>query len=607
MSDIVTLNGYKIKDEKAVRSYDTIALMKADTKLKEGYHVKTKGYYEANDGANAEYIIVDDDSLVDDGGSIHVLTNGLRAKLIVNDNVNVKQFGAYGDNTHDDTQAFLNAVAYIDSLLSSNKVYILEVPTGVYKVTDTIHLNYYIRMRVKGFVEINYDNTTGTCISIDDTPLKNIYFENGLYKSPIISGKNGGLRIFGKGRDNDTIGIQLAGDTADTSSTQEPRNGIEYVMIERFGVGLKYGTNNNYWTHFTEVVFTNNYKGLQIGSSTVTSIHNTDENITFDKCIFGGNCYALYELAPTIFKFFKTSFDMNEVLFYTNNAGKMIGFYECWIERNGLKKFINFLPEADKGMFINTSQTSKQLIFNNSYFTYGGEDEGAEVKNYLIRGNFTINGDNNHVEVGINFGGGGKHRLFLTDENCYIHKNGMFSSVIALSRKDSLNLNSEFNNTTNGDLPSSVSGTFGDYTVSRVYRFTGEIEDNDYYGENHMLHFTTPGGGYYEFISKKYSCKYGDIIRPLCIFKVDSDYLSSGSGLTCKVHFYDENDNLIETTTPGNINKQEDVYFMPAASSYKTPQMATSYDIEIDIYSNTSMAQEQSEEFYIYGIYSYKL
>lgn len=108
MSDIVTLNGYKIKDEKAVRSYESIAQMKADTKLKEGYHVKTKGYYETNDGGNAEYIIVDDDTLVDDGGSIHILNNGLRAILV--DNVAKPEvFGAYGDGIHDDSSAIQQA------------------------------------------------------------------------------------------------------------------------------------------------------------------------------------------------------------------------------------------------------------------------------------------------------------------------------------------------------------------------------------------------------------------------------------------------------------------------------------------------------------------
>ena len=135
MSDIVTLNGYNIKDEKAVRSYQTVALMKADTKLKEGYHVKTKGYYEDNDGGQGEYIIVDDDTLVEDGGSIHTLTNGLRAKLIIeNDSVNVKQFGCVGDGETDDTTNIQNA------LNSSAKI--IYIPSGNYLVSSTLTLPF---------------------------------------------------------------------------------------------------------------------------------------------------------------------------------------------------------------------------------------------------------------------------------------------------------------------------------------------------------------------------------------------------------------------------------------------------------------------------------
>lgn len=121
MSDIVTLNGYKIKDEKAVRSYESIAQMKADTKLKEGYHVKTKGYYEANDGGHGEYVIVDD-TLVDDGGSIHVLTNGLRAKLITNKSeINVSQFGIKGDGIYDDSIGIQKAIDYACSLVQNKE------------------------------------------------------------------------------------------------------------------------------------------------------------------------------------------------------------------------------------------------------------------------------------------------------------------------------------------------------------------------------------------------------------------------------------------------------------------------------------------------------
>lgn len=136
MSDIVTLNGYKIKDEKAIRSYDTVASMKADTKLKEGYHVKTKGYYETNDGGNSEYFIVDDETLVDDGGSIHVLNNGLRAILILKE-ITPEYFGAYGDETHDDTVAIQKAIDYANTnenyVVHFRKKYLTSSPITLYE------------------------------------------------------------------------------------------------------------------------------------------------------------------------------------------------------------------------------------------------------------------------------------------------------------------------------------------------------------------------------------------------------------------------------------------------------------------------------------------
>ena len=134
MSDIVTLNGYKIKDEKAVRSYESIAQMKADTKLKEGYHVKTKGYYEANDGGHGEYVIVDDDTLVDDGGSIHVLTNGLRAKLIIDDSIVPEVFGAYADGEHHDSEVLQNVIDYC----ISNQIKLESPSNKTYLINDSL-------------------------------------------------------------------------------------------------------------------------------------------------------------------------------------------------------------------------------------------------------------------------------------------------------------------------------------------------------------------------------------------------------------------------------------------------------------------------------------
>lgn len=103
----------EIKLNKKPYYYNTVADMKADNKLKAGDMAITLGYYEANDGGNGEYKIVNNSQLVDDGGSVHDLDNGLKATIIINDSVNIKQFGAYGDNSHNDTNAIQNAANFL--------------------------------------------------------------------------------------------------------------------------------------------------------------------------------------------------------------------------------------------------------------------------------------------------------------------------------------------------------------------------------------------------------------------------------------------------------------------------------------------------------------
>ena len=129
MSDIVTLNGYKIKDEKAVRTYDTVALLKADTKLKVGQHVKTRGYYLINDGGSAEYYITDNQS---NTKYQEELNNGLYATLISDSFINIKQLGAKGDGETDDSPIIRKAIAYL-KILGGGTLYL---PIGTYYVNS---------------------------------------------------------------------------------------------------------------------------------------------------------------------------------------------------------------------------------------------------------------------------------------------------------------------------------------------------------------------------------------------------------------------------------------------------------------------------------------
>lgn len=118
-----------IQDKYTVTSFNTVSEMLACPTLKEGMTAQTLGYYEANDGGAGEYVIIDNDALIDDGGLIHELANGLFAVLIVKNTLHSKQFGIKGDNTTDVT----NKLNYFFTL-PYNKI----IDNGTYLINNTI-------------------------------------------------------------------------------------------------------------------------------------------------------------------------------------------------------------------------------------------------------------------------------------------------------------------------------------------------------------------------------------------------------------------------------------------------------------------------------------
>ena len=131
--EVSKINGYDIKDKKAIRTYDTVALMKADNTLKEGQHVKTKGYYQVNDGGCGEYYISTQSNLEFQES----LDNNLYASLVLKDNtINIKQLGAKNmssDNMKYDIKnyitSYINHLDYKEGL----KLYI---PSGIWYLSD---------------------------------------------------------------------------------------------------------------------------------------------------------------------------------------------------------------------------------------------------------------------------------------------------------------------------------------------------------------------------------------------------------------------------------------------------------------------------------------
>ena len=123
-------------DATAVWGFNSVAELKEASNLIDGSFARTTGYYSANDGGGALYTITDD-TLTGNDGDIIELDSGLFAVMVTKEkSVNVKSFGAYGDDTHDDTTAINNAIAYA----VSSGIYDIYLPSGIYKTTKPIYL-----------------------------------------------------------------------------------------------------------------------------------------------------------------------------------------------------------------------------------------------------------------------------------------------------------------------------------------------------------------------------------------------------------------------------------------------------------------------------------
>ena len=83
-----------------VKRFSSVADMVADASLQVGQVVETIGYHTIGDGGGARYLIIS--GISGDGFSRHTIASGCTAKLIIGEDVTIKQFGAKMDMASDD-------------------------------------------------------------------------------------------------------------------------------------------------------------------------------------------------------------------------------------------------------------------------------------------------------------------------------------------------------------------------------------------------------------------------------------------------------------------------------------------------------------------------
>ena len=353
----------ELKLSKKPYYYNNVADMKADTKLKIGDMAITLGYYEENDGGGAEYIIVNDDTLVDDGDLIHVLSNGLRAKLVINDCINIKQFGAKGDGTTEDTAKFQKAIDYNYTL---DKPYIIFIPNGTY-VLGKVNIRKNANIKGSGWGSTIFKPVAGLNDNLLSITESDSYFIN-LSDFTIIGDKS-----------NNTCpnGIYIKRDTI----THDPKEGPKmagdlWLTIERVRITGMYGN------------------GIGTGSRSSNFRESRFNNIDVNNC--GG--YGLY-LSGSDNNYFQIT-SWGNVLDGFKINGSAERYISCKAFANGDSQ------HASNGFDIVGSAYQITECEAQENFGHGFNLRGTPNSNYIIRtdANGGIEkGSGTYTYAGVNF------------------------------------------------------------------------------------------------------------------------------------------------------------------------------------------------------------
>ena len=118
----------------AVMSFPNVVSMKNAENLVNGSTVETYGYYSIGDKGGAKYRIrtVTNSDIIDEI-TLFALTNSetLIAELIINSSMNVRQYGAKGDGSTDDTTRIQKALDTVSNVTIPDGTYMIDATTSL--------------------------------------------------------------------------------------------------------------------------------------------------------------------------------------------------------------------------------------------------------------------------------------------------------------------------------------------------------------------------------------------------------------------------------------------------------------------------------------------
>lgn len=380
-----------------VKIYDTVSDLKNDANAEAGTICITKGYYSVNDGGDGKYLIrAITGSDVDDGGHILSISGGtLVAELItINGIINIKQFGAYGDDTNDDTTVIQNAI----NCASTNN-FQLYFQSGVYKITNQLTLYRNSMLTGIDVVVLDFSSMSLNDYYIHhlDTSLgENNHFDFSTHIKPSINN----IQFYGMPKNTSYPVLPSSWNTGTLFYIETHDMNYTNVSILGFNNGVTFGSNAYNITFLNSVIRCCN-TGVNFD---LTGHTNSGERIGFVNTTICNNILGVYNKLG-ILHFSHCSLDYNKKHLYTMNKGSGIAggrctFSNCHIEdtisttgteekftlNDGLVYFIGcYFYSSHHQNYINIiNEGSRLYIIGTLIHGYNNGDTGYDGRKYLI-------------------------------------------------------------------------------------------------------------------------------------------------------------------------------------------------------------------------------
>ena len=373
-------------------TYSSIYEMKKDVSLKENLYVRTLGYYSEDIGGSAYYKIIKNNSIDLDEKRYIALDNGLCAMLYpINNKIDLKQVGAYGNGVNDETEILNYAFSNFDNIY---------IPKGKYIVNN--------KVKVTKKIYVTGSDNTEFIADFDDSfiefekNVKDISFESIIFDGINNRENREFLKLYGNN-------INIKNCTFNNASMCIYLNGVNnYNLVDNKFYNSIFGICSEYNSENGKITGNEIYNNVRTGIDLISNVNNVEisKNSIYDNGGTGIECNG------GVF----TNFSVKENYIANNGYGENSNDLREGINFHGAKNTIitknKICGNASNGIDIDGTNSnsndyrSENVIVSENYIEGNSKKLGNggiiiwSSKNINIEKNTFSNNYKNNITVG---------------------------------------------------------------------------------------------------------------------------------------------------------------------------------------------------------------